>query len=47
MKEFDDVTTIISLLLLSPLIGIAVSIFALLLFVSFPIWIAWEMLWKR
>lgn len=36
-----DILTIIALLLLSPLIGIAASIFALLLFVAFPIWIAW------
>ena len=41
MKEMNDVLTIIALLLLSPLIGIAASIFALLLFVAFPIWIVW------
>lgn len=40
MTELRHVMTIISLLALSPLIGIAASIFSLLLFVAFPIWIA-------
>jgi hypothetical protein len=35
------------LLLLSPLIGIAASIFSLLLFAAFPIWIAWQVFLEK
>ena len=42
-----DILTIIALLLLSPLIGIAASIFALLLFAAFPIWIAWQVFLEK
>lgn len=42
-----DILEIIALLLLSPLIGIAVSIFSLLFFVAFPIWIAWEVFLEK
>ncbi len=42
-----DFLAIIALLLLSPLIGIAASIFALLLFVAFPIWIAWQVFLEK
>lgn len=37
-----DFLAIIVLLLLSPLIGIAASIFSLLFFVAFPALIAWQ-----
>jgi hypothetical protein len=47
MNEMRSVLTILSLLLLSPLIGIAVSIFSLLFFVAFPIWIAWEVFLEK
>lgn len=47
MNEMRSVLTILSLLLLSPLIGIAVSIFSLLFFVAFPIWIAWQVFMEK
>jgi len=37
-----DIMTILALLALSPIIGIAASIFSLLFFVALPIWIAWR-----
>jgi hypothetical protein len=42
-----DVLAIIALMLLSPLIGIAVSIFSLLFFVAFPAWIAWQVFLEK
>ncbi len=42
-----DFLAIIALLLLSPLIGIAASIFSLLFFVAFPIWIAWQVFLEK
>lgn len=47
MKELNAVLTIIVLLMISPLIGIVASIFTLLLFVAFPILIAWEMFMEK
>ena len=42
MIEMRDVLTILFLLLLSPLIGIAAASVSLLFFFAFPIWIAWR-----
>ena len=47
MSELRDVLTIIFLLLLSPLIGIAMACVSLLFFFAFPVWIAWRMFLER
>lgn len=47
MSEIRSVLTIIALLLLSPLIGIAASIASLLFFFALPIWIAWRVFLER
>lgn len=47
MSELRDVLTILFLLLLSPMIGIAVGSVSLLFFVAFPIWIAWRVFLER
>lgn len=47
MRSLIDVLTIIFLLLLSPLIGIAVGSVSLLFFFAFPVWIAWRVFLER
>lgn len=47
MRSERDLLTIIFLLLMSPLIGIAMACVSLLFFFAFPVWIAWRMFLER
>lgn len=47
MTELRSVLMILSMLLLSPLIGIADALSSLAFFVAFPIWIAWRVFLER
>lgn len=47
MRSLIDALTILFLLLLAPVIGIAMACVSLLLFFALPVWIAWRVFLER